>query len=392
MRILIATVFEYPHVGGLSTHVQTLSNGLNELGHEVNVVSFSDISPLKRKCLAQGPSFLLNKWKKGRGFVWSHNIRRRLLAQLLREYKGQYDIVNSQDVYTTLAATDVGFKTVATVHGYMAFEAISKGSIIKNSVEDERIRAVEKKAYQVSNANITVDTRIKEYIKDVSGVDSTAIKNFIDVTQFNPSKVDQAKVRAEKGIGADRKVIFVPRRLTEKNGVIYPLLAMKKILESHRDALLLYAGTGEEFNTLKNYVREHQLEGNVSLLGAVPHEKMIEYYALANVVVVPSIHSHGVEEATSISALEAMGSGSPLIATAIGGLKEIINDQEDGLLIPEKDTEALARAVVQLFEDQNLGSQLATAARKKIETDYSHIAAASKYEEVFNAVTSGSAT
>ena len=63
---------------------------------------------------------------------------------------------------------------------------------------------------------------------------------------------------------------------------------------------------------------------------------MKDLYGASDIVLVPSIHSYGVEEATSISALEAMGSGSPVVAGAVGGLKEIFEHEKDGLLVEVK--------------------------------------------------------
>ena len=121
----------------------------------------------------------------------------------------------------------------------------------------------------------------------------------------------------------------------------------------------------------------------VTLLGDVPHEKIKEYYALSDIVIVPSVHSVGVEEATSISALEAMGSDTPLIACAVGGLKEIVNPGVDGILVQEKSVEQLADAVIQLLDHPNEGREMAKLAREKVEKEYSHLAAAGKYESIY---------
>ena len=79
MKILMATAYDYPHIGGLSTHVTTLKAGLEARGHEVDVLSFSDISPVVRKLYAQGPSFVMNQFRKGRGILWSHYARKRCI-------------------------------------------------------------------------------------------------------------------------------------------------------------------------------------------------------------------------------------------------------------------------------------------------------------------------
>lgn len=384
MKILIATAYDYPHAGGLSTHVATLKAGLEERGHEVDVLSFSDIPSVERKLFAQGPSFILNKVKKGRGILWSHHARKRMLQKLIEKNKDkQYDIINAQDPFTTLAALETGIPTVSTVHGYMAFESVSKGSIIEGSPEAKEMQNIEIKAYQGTRKIITVDQRLKDYVKDLSGVEGFAIRNFIDIHGFKPDKERKNELREKYGISKDEQILFVPRRLTKKNGVIYPALALPAVLKDHPNTRLIYAGSGEALSEIKKIVEENRMEANVDLLGAVPHEKVKDYYALADVVLVPSVHSAGVEEATSISALEAMGSGSPLIACAVGGLKEIVEPSKDGLLVEEKNVQELSDAICYLLDNPSIGEELAKNARKKIEEEYSHLAAAEKYEEIY---------
>ncbi len=70
---------------------------------------------------------------------------------------------------------------------------------------------------------------------------------------------------------------------------------------------------------IEQAISKFNLHSNVKMLGSVPHEKMKDLYGIADIVLVPSVHSYGVEEATSISALEAMGSSAPVIAGAVGG-------------------------------------------------------------------------
>jgi glycosyltransferase involved in cell wall biosynthesis len=149
---------------------------------------------------------------------------------------------------------------------------------------------------------------------------------------------------------------------------------------------LIYAGSGEALGDIRQIVADHKMEQRVTLLGAIPHDQVKAYYAMADVVLVPSVHSAGVEEATSISALEAMGCGAPLIACAVGGLKEIVEDGVDGVLVEEKNVPALAEAIVDLLAHPEKGAKLAQAARAKIEAEYSHLAAAKHYVSIYDTV------
>ncbi|HZH59067.1 MAG TPA: glycosyltransferase family 4 protein [Metabacillus sp.] len=383
VNILFATIFDYPHEGGLSTHITTLKKGLEMRGHQVDIVSFSSFPSMLRTIYARVPGFLVNKWKKGKGQVYNDRNRKHLLSYYIKRRACKYDIVNAQDIYATLATSELGIPTVATVHGYFSYEAISRGAIIKDSAEDYLIRQLEQGAYQQADEVVAVDRRIRDYIKGQSSVDAVVIKNFIDVDSFCPQDIDTSAVKNEFSIPHDFNILFVPRRLTEKNGVIYPVLALQNVIKKHPNTLLVYAGTGEQMPVIKKLVSELNLHNQVKLLGSVPHEKMKELYGISDIVLIPSVHSHGVEEATSISALEAMGSGAPVIAGAVGGLKEIIENKKDGLLVRERDVEELSSSILKLLEEPGYGDFLAKNARGKVEKEYSHLAAAEKFESIY---------
>lgn len=384
MKILLATSYDYPHLGGLSTHLATLKTGLEHRGHTVDIVSFSDVPAWKRNLIARGPAFILNKIKKGSGYVWTLQRRKEFIEKLVKERIGtDYDLVNAQDVFATLAALASGIPTVSTVHGYLTYESISKGSVDEGSKQADQLMADERIAYTATKAVITVDTRIKDYVERETGVKGSMIKNFIDVESFKPDVERRVEFRDRYGFNQDDLIFFVPRRLTRKNGVIYPVLSFPPVLEKFPNARIVFAGTGEMFEEIKEKASELGVGDRVTLLGAIDHKLMIEYYALSDVVLVPSIFSAGVEEATSISALEAMGSGVPLIACAVGGLKEIVSHEQDGLLVEERNVEDLSNAMIRLLENKEEGAQLALAARQKIIDEYSHFAAAEKYESIY---------
>ncbi|GGF31106.1 hypothetical protein GCM10010954_32840 [Halobacillus andaensis] len=382
MNILITTIFNYPHEGGLSSHITTLKKGLEEEGHVVDVLSFSDLPNWKRKLFAQGPGYVMNKVKHGKGQLHNDLKRKALLSKVILEKSSSYDVINSQDIFATLASLESSLPIVGTVHGYYAYEAISRGAIHPNTDEAEKIKRLEQQAYKVAQLNVTVDKRICNYVKEISGVDAQIIRNFIDTEQFNHySRPEQT--RSKYNLPQDAFMLFVPRRLTEKNGVIYPLLALKRLHALYPNVILVYAGTGEQLPALKKKTEEYNLQNHVFFLGSVPHPDMVELYQASQIVLIPSVHSHGVEEATSISAIEAMGSGTPVIAGSIGGLKELITHDVDGLLFGDRDERMLSDFIRYLVENPEIGKTLAKRAKQKVVCNFSHITAAKKFENLY---------
>jgi glycosyltransferase involved in cell wall biosynthesis len=109
-------------------------------------------------------------------------------------------------------------------------------------------------------------------------------------------------------------------------------------------------------------VHDMERDGMLSTAGAVPRNQMPAFWNSLSVAVVPSFH-----EAFSLIALEAMACGIPVVATAVGGLKEIVQEGESGLLVPAGDSTALAQALVTLLTNEPLRRRLAQGALRRAE-------------------------
>ena len=107
-------------------------------------------------------------------------------------------------------------------------------------------------------------------------------------------------------------------------------------------------------------------------MGDVDSSLMPNYFEACDYVVIPSIHIHGMEEATSIAGLEAQASGRPLIASKVGGLKQIIEDKKTGILVEEKSPREIAEAILLLEKNPLLREHIAQQARKAVKEHNSH--------------------
>ncbi|PKR77787.1 glycosyltransferase family 1 protein [Halalkalibacillus sediminis] len=357
MKILLTTIFQYPHEGGMSTHISMLKKGLEKSGHQVTVLSSSDINKVIQTSI-KGCGYLMNRLSVGAGQLYGDLGRMNALKLALRKIAGSYDVINTQDIFATIAAQRIHDNVVLTLHGYYSYEATSRGALKEGSPFFKKAIDYEKEAYESAGEIICVDNRLKEHVKRNTKIEPTVIKNFIDPSGFTSTNNVTNKLRVEYNLPDNKKIILVPRRLTEKNGVIYPLLALEKLITEYPDILLVYAGTGEMMDKLKQLTFQLDLKQQVRLLGSVPHQLMPSLYQLSNIVVVPSIHSKGVEEATSISALEGMLSKTPVIAGAVGGLKELITHNENGLLFSDRNIVELAVHIRSILNDQELREKL----------------------------------
>ena len=356
-RILLTYALSYPHIGGLSTHMQLMGKGLNDLGYDVDFISYSSFPRIIQLLIFSGPIYIFDELYSGFGSIVYFNYSSKLFFNLLFVYKfvtNNYDFVNVHHIFSKPSHILIKiFKVpvILTVHTYFTYENVSMG-IIPNSSSFLRKKAVnyEKKAYESVSHILTVDNRLKEYLVD-NGVDSNKINvmfNFVDTNIFKPRN-NKKKCKHLFSLPENKKVLFCPRRLEKKNGVIYPLLAFTKIKRD--DLILVYAGDGQEREKLENLIKKNGLEEQVFLLGSVAHEKMKFLYNASDIVLIPSIQSKGMEEASSISALESMASGVSVIASDIGGLSDIIENNFNGLLVPDANVEELIKAILNLLDN-----------------------------------------
>ncbi|NPV52531.1 MAG: glycosyltransferase family 4 protein [Firmicutes bacterium] len=387
MRIMLVTNVT-PSPGGVGSYINTLASAFRELGHQVDIVSAFGIT--RDFWTIEGGVLRKFKFVAGRslGFMVTYYLTRRLLlariGQAIRHRR--YDIIHAQDVCALNQAHRCvladGIPLILTVHGYLTREALSKGNIVKGGHAERYLIQEERIAYRDADYIITVDKSLCSYVKSF-GADSNKISiipNFVDTTLFSPRE----SVSSESDKFSGGVTILCPRRLVKKNGVIYAILAVKELRSEYQiNARLIIAGDGPERPEIERCIRECQLD-NVILLGDVPRDQMIGLYRSVDIVVIPSITTEGIVEATSIAALEAMACGVPIVASNIGGLTELIEDGENGLLVPEASPVAIAQSIHKLASDKDLRRSIIENALKRVKTLYSKQKAVLEYLTIYN--------
>jgi len=119
-------------------------------------------------------------------------------------------------------------------------------------------------------------------------------------------------------------------------------------------------------------------------LGAIPHDCVKALYESAKIIIIPSVPSNNVEEATSLSALEGMACGKVVVASGIGGLKELICDGQNGFLIEPGNDVVLADIMEKVIQMNSAEyRKIGMAARAEIEKEYGYKAHAKKLLSIF---------
>lgn len=396
IMILFVASDYIPHAGGKSSHILDLQSGLKNIGVDSLVFSKKQFSNMKLKIVIAILRPL--KWINANLYtyaisLWWRSALSRKVYSLYKQYNPE--CISFQDAYAAAALSKyrsrIECPMVLTMHTYFGLEnkLDKKNNIITNAVYNKQLN-FELESLSSVNKIIAVDNRIREHVvqtiknrtkKCNVGIENViSIENFTNIESFSPSTLDEKKkFRESMSIPTDKIVLCCIRRLVEKNGVIFAVKAMTQLNESY---VLVIGGSGPQEQEIRNYISENGLSEKVIMLGSISSDTARKVYAVSDISLVPSITVNNLQEATSISAIEAMACGLPVIASSIGGLKQMIVDKENGMLVNEGDETQIANAILEL-NNITLYQKVAQNARKSVERQYSHIQAAKKYYSAF---------
>lgn len=356
-------------VGGVTSHVETLTRVLQARGHEVRGWFAQKPGLLTKALLFAGSGFNASRARQTNICRRQRDIRRWLESL---DIPRENAIIHTHDAFAAQVALRYGkFPVLHTVHGPSSREVLMDFGDNKTS---QFIRQIEAEAYKAAQGLIAVDEGQASILEGDFGISRdriTVIPNAVDSLEVERKAQAQAthplvKELAEERSGGKR-VVLIPRRLVEKNGVHQAVKSLDLLPERF---VFWVAGAGLMTETIRSYVDRRGLHRRVRLLGEQPHEQVLGLMLAADVVLVPSVPVHGVVEATSIAALEAMALGKPVVASRIGGLAEMIQDGSTGLLYPPDDLEALAKALL-ILEDKDKAARIGQNAQWYVQQEWS---------------------
>jgi colanic acid/amylovoran biosynthesis glycosyltransferase len=188
-----------------------------------------------------------------------------------------------------------------------------------------------------------------------------------------PMGVDLSKYRfAERNAAPSTAPrLLTVARLVEVKGIEYALRAVAMVKRRFPGVMYRIVGDGPLRRRLEELRRELGLQENVELLGALPSEAVMPLYEAADIFLLPSIvTASGEEENQPVVLAEAQALGVPVVASAIGGVAESMVDGGSGILVPPRDAEALARAIIALCEHPEERLRMAQRGRSHVEQEF----------------------
>lgn len=391
MKICIATNSR-PHEGGMTTLINALAQGFRTLNHEVDIINIFGVSQqqtAKNDLVKVTDKILYNSnWRTILAYKLSKVI---LFLYLYINYlKKRYDIIYAADESIVNLGQWIKkihkVPIILTVQSSILKDLINQNKITKDSYATKYFLNEEIKGARNADCIISASTYSKNYVESITSKHTPifVIKNFIDEELFYPDKKNQNQLKKEFGVPLDKFIIFCPARLVERKGVIYPLLAMTILAKKDPQYFLVYVGEGPEKETLLKLIKQHGLENHVKFLGTVPFRKLGRFYNISDVVVAPSITIEGQQEPYGLTPLEAMACGVPAIASDMGGYKENIRNGLTGLLVPERDYEALANSIHLIKNNPELKQKLVNNGLREISQNYTKAKVTSEIINIFS--------
>ncbi len=388
MRIAILTNEYPPYIyGGAGVHVEYLTRELTRVEggiHSVQVICFGDQAFTDANLTVKGI-------KVDSPLPAQDPRHAKFLDTMLRDLAmagelADIDVVHCHTWYTHLAGCLVkqltGARLVLTTHSlepHRPWKVEQLGSAYHAS------SWVEKTAYENADGVIAVSEAMREDVHNLYGVPYERIRvihNGIDLNQYRPTP--NLAVLKQYGIDPAKPFVLFVGRITRQKGIIHLVRAIKRIKSGVQ--VVLCAGapdTPEIAREMQDRVEEARREsGNpiVWIAQIVPKDDIITLYTHASLFVCPSVY-----EPFGIINLEAMACGTPVVASAVGGIKEVVVQDKTGLLVPfepvgktefepsdpERFANDLADAVNSLLDDPERLRRMGLRSRERVEHFFS---------------------
>jgi glycosyltransferase involved in cell wall biosynthesis len=228
----------------------------------------------------------------------------------------------------------------------------------------------------------------------------------VDADRFRPDAAVRAEVRASLGIGETTPMVFAAGRFVRKKGFEYLIDAIARLAaressgaaassaspassaSSSRDAdsrvMLVMGGDGDLRDEFVARARDAGITERVRFVGLLSQDAVARHFAAADVIAAPSVRddSGNVDGLPNV-VLEALASATPLVATPAGGIASAVDHDRTGVLVPERDPDALAAAIASLLESPSRRRMLGDAARADVIERFGWARAAERFEHAY---------
>ena len=281
----------------------------------------------------------------------------------------------------------LGIPVVYEVRAFWEDAAVDHGSTREGSLRYHLTRWLESRALRRAAHVFTICEGLRSDIvaRGIPSSKVTVIPNAVDVDAFEPGGQPDAALKTSLGLSG-RTVLGFIGSFYAYEGLDLLLQALPQILSVRPDVRVLLVGGGSQEEALKAQAQSLGLQDKVVFAGRVPHAQVKLYYDLVDVLVYPRRSMRLTELVTPLKPLEAMAQGRILVASDVGGHKELIHHGQTGMLFAAGKESALASAVLDLLAAPGLWPHLRAKGRQFVEAERNWRASVSRYPAVYESL------
>lgn len=329
---------------------------------------------------------LVNQWRV-------INTLAKRLKQVVHDVKP--DILHAHSpALNGLAALKVSQQTgIPVVYECRAFwedAAVDHGTSSEGGARYKLTRALESRVFHKADAVTTICEGLRKDIvaRGVSADKVTVIPNAVDIENF---AMDQAvNVQLQESLGLEGKqVLGFIGSFYAYEGLPLLLDAMPELVKQFPNLKLLLVGGGLQEDLVKQKIATLKLHDYVVLTGRVPHSEVQDYYNLVDIFVYPRLSMRLTDLVTPLKPLEAMAQGRLVVASDVGGHKELIDDGKTGCLFKAGDAGDLATVVARLLRDTVRWPPMRAAGRHYVENVRNWPNSVANYQAIYDSLVSG---
>ena len=390
MKVLLVSrgVFPVPieYGAGAEAHMYNLANAIATFGYEVHYVT--NVSPrgwfhenivlhaIKSSKILANKTFLAWTFCHASG-----NLR--ALKGALKALKSEnysFDVIHSHGNLASLLLSYAkkNIPLVYTVHDNPPYSC-QYSSLQETFIRHTAANFIDSKTWRHADHIIAVSKALKDEIMErkVPNDKISVISNGIGDEFLKESNVKKSSAILQEKYGITGHHCLYVGRLIPRKGLDYLLYALKKV----SDVQCAIVGDGPQREHLLSLTRTLELQDRVVFTGYVPKEDLKHFYAAADFFVLPSL-----AEGLPLVVLEALATGTPIIASKVAGIPDIIQEGYNGLIVPPKDVELLAVAIQKLAYTPDIQKKMGAHARQTVNQEFSWKSIAKEVLRVYEKV------
>jgi len=276
---------------------------------------------------------------------------------------------------------------VYEVRAFWEDAAVNHGTNTEGGVRYRATRAIETFALKRADHITTICDGLKQEMvgRGIAADKITVIPNAVDVVAFEFGGEPDQALKTRLGLQGSTVVGFIGSFYAYE-GLDLLIGALRAVLAVRPDVRLLLVGGGPEEDALKGLARRLGLADRVVFAGRVPHRDVQRYYSVVDVFAYPRRSMRLTELVTPLKPLEAMAQGQLLVASDVGGHRELIRDWETGVLFRAGSAEALAQGLVRLLAQRERWAELREGGRRFVEQERTWTRSVERYRDVFRRI------